>query len=150
MYVGFTVYDANYCSYVRNLLSLFGGKITECPHNFNHRWEYLAESEQYFYPTIGNQYVSVIDPNTGRIAADISLNDRDIYLKDTRTADSNKATHFYYGDFVVFMGSDYMKPKFITDTITPFGKQIILFDGHRGPIEGDSRLTNDNPYIFIK
>ena len=46
------------------------------------------------------------------------------------------------------MGSDYMKPKFITDSITSAGDTIVCFDAHRGPFGGDASLTNSNPYIF--
>lgn len=149
VYIGFTGYDADYCSYVRNLLSQVGGRLEEC--RFEelgiHLWEYLAKSEQYFYPTIDNQFVSVIDPNTGIIADSMRLNDRTIYPKRKRNGDVDYATHSFTGDFVVFMGSDYMKPKFITDTIMPSGELIIRFDGHRGPFMGDSNLTNDNPYL---
>ena len=37
------------------------------------------------------------------------------------------------GDFVRFQGSDYMKPKFITDSVAPIGDRIVCFDGHDGP-----------------
>ena len=148
--IGFTGYDADYCSYVRALLSQVGGKFEECQSHegIKHNWAYLAESEQCFYPICNKQFVSVIDPNTGSIADSICLNDRTIYPKRKRNGDSDYATHSFTGDFVLFQGSDYMKPKFITDTIMPSGELIICFDGHRGPFRGDPSLTNDNPNIF--
>ena len=150
VYIGFTGYDADYCSYVRDLLSQVGGKFEECQFEDRgvHTWEYLAKSEQYFYPISSTQFVSIIDPNTGMIADSVSLNGRIIYPRQNRKEDSNRYSRFYSGDFVNFIGSDYMKPKFITDTITLSSELIIRFDAHQGPFEGDPRLTNDNPNIF--
>ncbi len=150
VYIGFVGYDDDYCPFLRNLLSLHGGRFTECQFDGGgeHRWEYLAESEQTFYPINSKEFVSLIDPETGVIADSIYLNERIIYPKLRRNGDSDRVTRFYMGDFVLFQGSDYMKPRFISDTITSSGEQIICFDGHKGPILGDSRLTNNNPNIF--
>lgn len=153
VYIGFEGYNYEYCSYVRNLLSQNGGKFTDCmSHESNvhqqHSWEYLAESERCFYPIYKGEFVSVIDSNTGLIADSIILNDRTVYPKRKRKGDNDRVIRFYMGDFVRFQGSDFMKPKFITDSITSVGDTIVCFDGHRGPFGGDSSLTNSNPYIF--
>lgn len=150
-YIVFCGYNYEYCSYVRNLLSQNGGRfIKECMFhtNNNHNWHYLAGSKQFFYPVCKKQFVSLIDSNTGMIADSIILNDRTIYPKRKRNGDSDHVIRFYLEDFVWFQGSDDMKPKFITDSITSFCDTIVCFDGHRGPFGGDSSLTNSNPYIF--
>ena len=139
VYIAFSGYDADYCSDVRNLLSLFGGKFTDCRlHNFKkHDWEYLAESKQCFYPICNGRFVSLIDPNTGLIADVICLNDRLIYPKLKRNENGNQAP-LAMGDFVSFLGSDYMNPIFIADSITLSGDKIICFDGQRGPFDGEA------------
>ena len=152
VYIAFNGYSYEYCSYVRNLLSQYGGKFTDCMfHDFmgeEHGWEYLAKSEKCFYPIYNGEFVSLIDPKTCRSSDSIILNDRIIYLKRKRNGDNDRVTRFYVGDFVRFQGSDYMKPKFITDSLTSSGDTLVCFDGHRGPFEGDTSLTNFNPYIF--
>lgn len=154
VYIGFEGYNYEYCSYVRNLLSQNGGKFTACPHNqrdrSEHYWEYLAESKRCFYPICKGEFVSLIDSKTGLIADSIILNERTIYPKRKRNRDNDRVIRFYMGEFVHFQGSDDMKPKFITDSITSVGDTIVCFDGHRGPFEGDSSLTNSNPNLFTE
>lgn len=136
-FIDFTSYNSDYYSYVRDLLTLKGGKCVQ--NEIESSLEYMAESTQYFYPICGKELVSLIDSETGRVVDSILLNDRTIYLKRKRNGDTDYVAHFYMGDFVWFIGSDYMKPKFITDSITPSGEQIICFDGqHSGPFQSDS------------
>jgi len=148
IYLAFKGDNYEYCSYVRNLLLTRGGVITPCRHGSEHSWEYFEMGEQYFYPICSKQFISLIDSNTGKIADSIILNDRTIFPKQKRNGDNDRVTRFYIGDFVRFMGSDSMKPKFITDSITTSSDTIVCFDGLHGPFEGDSSIINSTVYIL--
>lgn len=151
VYIGFFGFSKEYCEYVRNLLSQFGGKFTECLYHGideSHHWEYLAESEQIFFPHINQKLVSIVDSEKGMIADSIILNTLTVYPTKTRDGDGDFFNHFYMADFVTFFGNDHMKPKFITDTITPLDEHIIYFDAQQGPHRGNPDITNDNPNIF--
>ena len=150
MYLYFENRDSAYCSYVRDLLSQFGGWVTECKWHKSdshcHEWEHMSEPDACFYPICSKQLVSVIDPKTGKIADAITINDRTIYPKQRRKNDSNHTTRFYLGDFVSFMSSnnDY---KYITDSVTVSGDTIVFFDGNFGPFSGDPSLVNTHTPI---
>ena len=138
VYVLFNCYNQEYCSDTRDLLSLVDGEMSDCKsHQCDadlHRWNFLANKEQCFYPIYNGQFISLIDTETGRLIDSINLSYRDmtIYTKQ-RVKGNNDGSKLHMGDFVRFQGSDYMKPKFITDSITPAGERIVCIDGHNGP-----------------
>lgn len=154
VYICFACYNYSYCSSVRNLLSVYDdGIITEChfhqSDNEEHHWEYLANAEQLFYPVCKNQFISVIDSNTGMLLDSISLNNISILLKKQRNEDKDLTTRFYIEDFVHFHGRDNMNPVFIFDTLaTTIQERVICFDGQEGLSRGDTSLTSSNPHIF--
>lgn len=149
IYVAFHVNNYEYCSYTRELLSHFVGKLTECPFheasdiNYHH-WEFCANKGQYIYPIFNGEFVSLIDSNTGMIADSVILNGRTIYPKQERNNKPIIWNQFYKEDFICFNGNDHMMPKLITDTVTPFGDTIVCYDGHNGPYHGSSALILNN------
>ena len=138
VYISFTCHDQEYCSATRELLSQFEGTLTDCRfHQYDvndHHWEFISSKEMCFYPTCNGQFISMIDSETGILADSINLLYRDVTIyKKQRAKENNDESKLYMGDFVFFLGSDYMKPKFITDSVTPIGEKIVCFDGHNGP-----------------
>ncbi len=132
-----TMHDKEYCSSVRELLSMYGGEMSDCQSHQSttlHRWGFLANKEQCFFPTCNGQFISLMNTKKGVMADSINLSYRNvtIYTKQ-RTKGNNDESKLYMGDFVRFRGNDYMKPKFITDSITTAGERIVCFDGHDGP-----------------
>ena len=146
-YLFFNVNNKEYCSYVRDLLSTFGGDLSECrfhSYDLEHQWEFVPLKEQYFYPVRNGHFISLVDQDKGILSDSIylsaeSVNQRGtpvmvtVYTSEREGELSEDALQLYMNDNAMFQGNDFMSPKFISDTIIPSGERIVCFDGQYGP-----------------
>ena len=128
-------YDSAYCSYLTDLFSKFEGQLFGCRFHPSspHGIEFCPTSEMLFYPIANGEFVSITSTQTGYVLDSVVLNGTTIFTK-SRKDTSDNVSYLYIEDYVAYQGNDHMRPKFITDSITPSGEQIICFDGTHGPI----------------
>lgn len=133
-------YDTTYCTYLINLFStqegtLYGGDTRYAP---PYGLEFVpTKSTTLFYPIQNGQFISIMDFGKGCITDSIILNtssEASINLITSLRAHTDAdETHIYMGDYVCFDGNDHMQPKFISDTLTLTGEQIICVEYSGGP-----------------